>query len=425
MKIDRQTLKQVIIDQNEIVIPSHYYERETFPLIKKFRRGKEAIILQGLRRSGKSTLLQILRQDSEEKNFFLNFDDDRLVAFTLEDFQMLYELWIELYGVQKTFYFDEIQNIEGWERFVRRLQDKGMKVYVTGSNANLLSAELGTRLTGRYHQIEIFPFSFSEWVMGQKPTLLESDLYTTEHKGQLLQLFSQYCLKGGIPEFVEWNNIEFLQRLYEGVIFRDIIARYKLKQHKPLLEMVYFLASNLGKTFSYNSLRKITQIQSTTTVSEYCHYLQQSYLCFFVNRYSHSLKEQTHSPKKVYFIDHQLAKSIGFQISANRGRMIENIVYIELRRRGKEIYYHKDKKECDFIIKSGLTIEAAYQVCAEWHEDKMKTREIEGLYEALCTYDLKEGCILTDDTETTLIHEDKTIHIFPLWKWLLNSSYHK
>ncbi|MFI5342976.1 MAG: ATP-binding protein [Chlamydiales bacterium] len=420
--MDRQTLKSVIIDQNEIVIPSHYYEREAFASIKKFSRGKEVVILQGLRRSGKSTLLQVLRKDTKENSFFLNFDDDRLITFTLDDFQMLYELWIELYGVQRTFYFDEIQNIEGWERFVRRLQDKGMKVYATGSNANLLSAELGTRLTGRYLQVEVFPYSFHECVMGQKPELLESDLYTTEHKGELLHLFSHYCLNGGIPEFVEWKIVEFLHKLYEGVIFRDIIARYKLKQHKALLEMVYFLASNLGKMCSYNSLRKMIQLQSTTTVSEYCHYLQQSYLCFFVNRYSHSLKEQSQSQKKVYFIDHQLAKSIGFQIGANRGRMLENIVYIELRRRGKEIYYHQEKKECDFIIKNGLTIEAAYQVCAEWDDDKVKTREIEGLHEALCAYNLKEGWILTDDNENTLVHEGKMIHIFPIWKWLLKRS---
>lgn len=422
MKMDRQTLKAVIIDQNEIMIPSHYYEREVFPLLKEFSKGKEAVILQGIRRSGKSTLLQFMRRDSKENNFFLNFDDDRLIAFSVEDFQMLYELWIELYGVQHTFYFDEIQNIEGWERFVRRLQDKGMKVYVTRSNANLLSAELGTRLTGRYLQIEVFPFSFQEWVAGQKPALLESNLHTTEQKGQLLNLFSQYCLNGGIPEFVQSRIIETLHRLYEGVIFRDIIARYKLKQHKALLEMVFFLASNLGKTSTYNSLKKITQIQSTTTVSEYCHYLEQSYLCFFVNRYSHSLKEQAQSPKKVYFIDHHLAKSIGFQIGANRGRMLENIAYIELKRRGKEIYYHKEKKECDFIIKSGTTIESAYQVCAEWSDDKVKEREIDGLYEALNAYNLDEGWILTDDSEETVTHHAKTIHIFPLWKWLLEKG---
>lgn len=156
-------------------------------------------------------------------------------------------------------------------------------------------------MTGRYLQIEVFPFSFREWIMRQKPGLLKSELPTTEDKGQLLQLFSQYCQNGGIPEYVKTGINETLQNLYEGVIFRDIIARYNLKQHKALLEMVFFLASNLGKTCSYNSLRKITQIKSTTTVSDYCHYLLQSYLCFFVNRYSHSLKEQAQSPKSLLY----------------------------------------------------------------------------------------------------------------------------
>ena len=346
--------------------------------------------------------------------------DVRLVTFDVNQFQLLHELFIELYGVQNTFYFDEIQNISEWERFVRRLHDKGMKVYVTGSNANLLSAELGTKLTGRHLTVEVYPFSFHEWLHGEKPSLLETNTHTTEQKGMILNLFSQYCEKGGIPEYAQTGIKDILHRLYEGIIFRDIITRYKLKQPKALQEIIFFLASNLGKIFSYKSLCNITQIKSTTTVSEYCHYMQQSYLCFFINRYSHSLKEQALSQKKVYFIDHALAKMVGFQIGLNRGRMLENIVFIELKRRGNEIYYHKEKKECDFIIKNGLAIEAAYQVCAEWTDEKVKEREISGLCEALEAYNLVEGWILTDDKEETFQVNNRTIHIFPIWKWLLN-----
>jgi predicted AAA+ superfamily ATPase len=417
--MDRQTLKSIIVDQNEIKLPVFFYERDIFPKIEKYKIATEAVVLQGLRRSGKSTLLQLVRQTSKEKNYYLNFDDDRLVTFTVEHFQLLYELFIELYGIQNTFYFDEIQNILGWERFVRRLHDKGIKVYVTGSNANLLSAELGTKLTGRHLTAEVFPFSFHEWVRGQNRSLINIDTHTTEQKGMILNLFSQYCEKGGIPEYIQTGIQDTLHRMYEGIIFRDIISRYQLKHPKALQEIAYFLASNLGKIFSYKSLCSITNIKSTTTISEYCYYMQQSYICFFINRYSHSLKEQALSQKKVFFIDHILAKMVGFQIGLNRGRMLENIVFIELKRQGKEIYYHKENKECDFIIKKGPHIVAAYQVGAEWTDDKVKEREIAGLCEALEAYDLPEGWILTDDNEDTFVLNKRTIHIFPVWKWLL------
>lgn len=418
--MDRQTLKLVLIDQNEIRLPSYLYDRDVFPKIEAYQKATEAVILQGIRRSGKSTLLQLVRKKSKENNYYLNFDDDRLVTFSAEDFQLLYELFIELYGIQHTFYFDEIQNVPDWERFIRRLHDKGIKVYITGSNANLLSAELGTKLTGRHLTAEVYPFSFHEWVNRHNPLLLQTTYYTTEQKGIILQLFSQYCEIGGIPEYVQTRVSDTLHRLFEGIIFRDILARYQLKHPKALQEIAYYLASNLGKIFSYKSLCTVTGIKSTTTVSEYCAYMQQSYLCFFINRYSHSLKEQALSQKKVYFIDHILAKTVGFQIGLNRGRMLENIVLIELKRHGKEIYYHKEKRECDFILKSGPKIDAAYQVCAEWTDDKVKEREIAGLQEALEAYELSQGWILTEDKEETLQLNGKTIFIVPIWKWLLS-----
>ncbi|MCE5294599.1 MAG: ATP-binding protein [Chlamydiales bacterium] len=417
--MDRQTLKSIIVDQNEIRLPAFFYERNVYSKLLSYQKATETVILQGIRRSGKSTLLQLVRKNSLENRYFLNFDDDRLVPFTIEDFQQLYELFIELYGIQKTFYFDEIQNIPDWERFVRRLHDKGMKVYVTGSNANLLSAELGTKLTGRHLSIEVYPFSFKEWVNGQNPSLLNGDPLTTEQKGVTLNLFLQYCENGGIPEYIQTKVPETLHRLYEGIIFRDIISRYHLKQPKALQEIAYFLASNLGKIFSYKTLCTITGIKSPTTASDYCAYMEQSYLCFFINKYSHSLKEQAVSQKKVYFIDHILAKTVGFQIGLNRGRMLENIVFIELKRRYKNVYYHKENKECDFIIKTGATIEFAYQVTAEWGDEKVMEREIGGLLEALDAYELSEGWILTDDTEETLQKNNKTIRVVPIWKWLL------
>jgi predicted AAA+ superfamily ATPase len=230
----------------------------------------------------------------------------------------------------------------------------------------------------------------------------------------MLHLFSRYYSQGGIPEYIRTEIKDALHKLYEGILFRDIITRFKLKEQKAIQKMVFFLASNLSKPCSFKSICSITGLKSATTISEYSYYLEQAYLCFFLNRYSHSLKEQEQSPKKVYFIDHILAKTVGFQISANYGRALENIVFIELKRRGKEIYYHKEKKECDFLIKN----EEAYQVCASWRDLTTKEREVEGLLEAMEIYNLAEGYILTEDQEETIQAQGKMIHVIPLWKWL-------
>ncbi len=418
-----ELLKQVIIEQSVRTVPTDFVPRTVYQQVIPLKKNKEIIIVTGLRRCGKSTLLQKIRSEEKEKDYYLNFEDDRLINFNVSDFQLLVEVFTELFGHQKTFYFDEIQNIPDWERFVRRLHDDDCKIYITGSNATMLSKELGTKLTGRYIALTMYPYSYYEYVNYYSPELINKKVYATQDIAMARRLFAQYCRVGGIPEFVRLEQPDYLHTLYEGVIYRDIITRYKLPQERPIKELTFYLASHVGKEITFNALRKITHLSSATTVAEYCDYLENSFLCFLINRYSHSLKQQIGYEKKQYFIDHALAGAIGFRTSEDRGRFLENIVFIELKRRNKEIYFHKNKKECDFIIKEKNKVTSVIQVCVHMESEEIKKREYAGLFEAMKLYRLKEGLILTEDKEykeTMLIEGvQHTVQVMTLWKWLL------
>jgi len=365
--------------------------------------------------------LQEIRSTLSQNNFFLNFDDDRLIQFSVEDFQQLYEIFIEHFGTQTNFFFDEIQNVKGWERFVRRLRDNGSKVYITGSNASMLSKELGTHLTGRYYQKVLYPFSFPEFIKYKKRTYNSQDFFTTRGRAEIKQLFNEFFEKGGFPAFLQSGNRNYLKSLYESILYRDIIVRNGLTNEKELLELIYYLASNVSKAASYNSLAKVIGVKNATTVKKYLEFIQNTYLIFAVSKYDFSLKVQIQNPKKFYFIDLALVKELGFFISEDKGRLLENLVFIELKRRLKEVYYHNKIQECDFVIKEKLKIVEAIQVCWSVNNPETRAREIKGLTEALLAYNLKKGTILTDSEEENLEINGLEIVIKPVWKWLLES----
>ena len=267
------------------------------------------------------------------------------------------------------------------------------------------------------------PFSFYEFLNNQAPDLAHQKIWSTTQVGLIKNIFNQYYLLGGFPEYVKYQQVDYLHSLFEGIIYRDIISRYKIPNAKPLKELVFYLASNCSKEMTYNALRKLLGIGSASTVSDYCTYLENSYLCFFVNRYSESVKIQMQSPKKVYFIDHVLAKYIGFHFSGDSGRTLENIVYIELKRRYADIYYHKETKECDFLVRNNGTMLTAIQVCKSVTDPVTRLREVDGLLEALERYELSEGFILTESEEEAFVIEktkNYRIKIMPIWKWLID-----
>lgn len=420
--MDRDKIKKIIADQREYQRPDNFFDRLQSDVIRQYIDDPNVLIFSGIRRCGKSTIMRLLQQEQLKSDYFFNFDDERLIQFTVDDFQTLLEIFIELFGVQTTFYFDEIQNIEGWERFIRRLYEQGNKIFITGSNANLLSKELGTHLTGRNIQLEVYPLSFKEIVDHEHPELLNKKLYSTADVGTLLNLFSTYKTYGGIPEYFKSRKEEYLKNLYEGILYRDIIVRHNITHEGPIKELVYYFASNIGKEFSYTNLSDNLGLGSPHTVSKYCGYLDDCYLCFFLSRYSHSLSKQIQYNKKCYMIDPAIIRLIGFRTSEDRGRLLENIVFLHLKMMGKEIFFHKEQKECDFITRQGNRIVEAFQVATHLSDPKVRKRELDGLLEALNNYHLKEGLILTENEEEILEVEGCRIEITPIWKWLLQPS---
>lgn len=411
-------LKQIILQQHSIAVKEDLTIRNKFKHIKNL---PDIVILSGVRRCGKSTLLQQLRAVNNERDYYLNFDDERLLHFTKDDFQQLHETFISLFGVQTTFYFDEIQNINNWEYFIRRLHNEGHKIFITGSNANLLSKELGTHLTGRHIQVELFPFSFQEFLSFRKIEITDNDFYTTKGRATLKKQYEEYFHLGGFPDYLKNNSIDYLKSLYDSILYRDILVRNNILNETEIRELGYFITSNIAKPISYNSLKSIISVKHVNTVKNYIKYFEDTYLVFLLTKFDYSVKKQLNSPKKLYFIDNALAKSISFRFSEDRGRFLENIIFLELKRRSYEVFYHKIKLECDFIIREKNKITQAIQVTVSLYDKKTKNREINGLIDALETHNLEKGFLITENEEETIIINEKIITVIPVWKWLLKN----
>lgn len=414
----KEILKRIIFEQQENskrlvqnAIPRH--------LEDEWLSTTEILIITGIRRCGKSVLLQQMRDKLDEKDFFFNFDDERLVNFKLEDFATLQECFFELFGEQHTYYFDEIQNVAGWETFVRRLYNEGNKVVVTGSNARMLSRELGTHLTGRYISVEVYPFSFAEYLQLRQIEPSQKDFYLLSGRSMLLERFRDFLEKGGFPKYLQTESVRYLSSLYESIVFRDVMARNGLTNDKEIQELVFYLASNATKRVTYSSLGKTIGIRHPETIKNYLEYIQQTYIIFQLLKYAPSVKTQMLSPKKVYFIDNALVSRMGFNATDNVGVKLENVVFIELKRRGYSLFYHADKKECDFLVREGGRITQAYQVTVKMEDEKTRKREIEGLQEAMDAYQLSEGYIITMDEQEELVVDGKAIHVVPAWEWML------
>ncbi len=409
-------IKEIVIDQNKKRKSGRIVDRDIMNKYDDFHENPFVVIISGVRRCGKSTLLkQII---NENPGYYLNFDDDRLINFSVNDFQKLAEVFLELYGERKYYYLDEIQNIKGWELFARRLREEEKKLYVTGSNATMLSKELGTRLTGRYLQITLYPFSFHEFIQYKKVPVHKLDNFTTEEKSHLKAAFSQYITLGGFPEYLLTENVEYLRTLYNNIIYRDVLARYNITNDKSVKELMYQIASNTAKEFSYNSLKNTLRLGSSTTIKDYISYIENSYLLMQIPKFSYSTKSQIYANKKIFMIDTAMAILNGFRISGDMGRLLENMVCIQLKRNNHELFYFRNRFECDFITKKNNSYQAI-QVCYELN-DNNRTREINGLVEAMDKLNLKKGEILTIDQEEELVQDDRQLKIVPAYKWFLN-----
>jgi len=417
--IDPNQLKIIINDQREFQWRDSFVERNIPDHIVS---NDEIVVISGVRRCGKSTLIQQIRSKNHESDYFINFDDDRLIQFDINDFQQLLIIFKSLFGEQKTFYFDEIQNIKGWERFVRRLFDTGNKVFITGSNASMLSRELGTHLTGRYLSYEIFPFSLKEYLLYHKIPLINIDLFDTKTTAEVRKYFERYITDGGFPAFLKQKNKQYLKSLYESILYRDIMVRNMITAEKEILELVFYLASNTSKLISYTALSKIIGVSNPTTIKNYLSYMENTYLLFLVSKFDFSVKKQVRNPKKIYFIDNALTNTLGFSFSANKGRYLENLVFIELLRRGSEVFYYQNGGECDFIVRDGARITMAIQVTQSLTDPKTKEREISGLEVAINDLEPLEALILTDYEEGEIQLNNTSVRIIPVWKWCLEND---
>jgi hypothetical protein len=419
--MDSRSIKELILEQKkDFEKKEEFVTRTLLQEIKNHLTIPHAIIISGLRRSGKSTLLKEIHNTYYKNQiiYYFNFEDERLLHFTVDDFNLLYETFIELFGPSTIFFFDEIQVIPQWEAFVRRMYNKDCKFFITGSNSSMLSKELGTKLTGRSINIALYPFSFKECLLlkGIKP---KKSTLLTDERAQLKKEFNSYLEKGGLPEYRKYNNEQILKDLYDNIIYRDVITRYNIKDEKTLKEIAFYIFSNYGKEISFNQLKNLLKVGSANTIKNYIDHLENSYLIFTVPKYDPSVKKQIYSKKKVYVIDTGLIQLISFQFSKNIGRMLENIVFLELKRRNKEVYYYKNKHECDFVIRTNLKITEAIQVSQEFNNVN-KDREIKGLLEVLRKFNLKNGIVLTYDQEEEIMIETKKIIVKPIWKWLLD-----
>lgn len=381
--------------------------------VNKHLKSKQISVITGVRRSGKSTfMLQLARK---YKNFHhITFDDERLIGFSLEDFNNLM-IEFKKENDSKVIVIDEVQLIDGWERFVRRIFDEGYKVILSGSNARLLSSELATHLTGRYILTELFPFSFSEFLSLKK---LNPDNRSTENTAAIQLVFSQYLNQGGFPEFLINGEPEILKRVYDDILFRDIIVRFGIRNVRAFRNLSLYLYTNFTSEFGYLPLSELLEFSSANTVRDYIHFLSEAYLVYEVSRFDYSLKRQYTSAKKAYVIDNGLRNAIAFRTTQDRGRLLENLVYIELKRRFEHVWFYRTKNnlETDFLINPSNP--ELIQVCYDMSQPQTRKREIHSLLTSMQELNLKQGLILTNNEEGEFAESFGKIRLQPVWKWL-------
>ncbi len=423
--MNKETLKNIVVDQKELselkFMTEKMITRTGLKAAAAHLRHPNILLITGMRRAGKSVFSRLLAQD--KNSAFITFDDERLAGFKNADFAPLLECFQELYDDPEYIVLDEAQNIPGWELFAGRLREN-FRVIVTGSNAAMLSSELATRLTGRFSTVTIFPQSFREYLEFSGVDV-SNPPYSTRRKAAIYGNFTRYLSEGGLFEYRKFGP-EFIRTLFNSIITRDIAVRYGVR-HTAALEEFSLLAVNyFGTRLSLSKISRSINIQSPNTCREYLKYLENTYLLFTVNNFSYKVKEQLSTFKKVYVTDNGIIRALSLDFTKNLGKLLENTVAIELKRRsylnGSSMYYWNDgTSECDFVLRKGKRITCASQVCYDLNVNSAN-REISGLVNACAEFRLKKGLILTMDTEKEIRERGVKISVLPVWKWLLDST---
>lgn len=424
--------RDIVQSDMKNVVASHKIERDE--LLKRAfvpRQGLSDAVLSmsgslikvviGPRRAGKSVFaLQMLSEACGSDFAYINFDDERLMSPVKLD--ELLTAMIQIYGETRTFFFDEIQNVEGWELFVNRLQRRGYNIVLTGSNAHLLSRELSTHLTGRFREFRLLPFSFAEYLTARS-FVLDERLEARERQGLLLKHLADFLACGGFPEVV-LGGVEpsgYLATLFDSILFKDVVKRHTVRYASKLHEVGRWLVGNVAREYTCTSLKNSLAFRSVHTVENYVAYLVEAFLFMSVTRYSPKAKLRLSAPRKIYGYDTGMVNAVRFRTGSDTGRLLENLVAIELYRRNVEFYSFKSVsgKEVDFLLRSAGAEDQLLQVCYDLSDPKTRRRELQALSAAGSEVGLTTGTVLTWDEEGIETCANVTIRLVPIWKWLL------
>lgn len=401
---------------------------------KKIIDSKEIIVISGVRRCGKSSLMKIIAQrlikekGVNKKNIgYVNFEDPKLLELNITDCDKLYQVFMEEADPKGKLYLflDEVQELSGWERWLNKLYEfERVKIFVSGSNSSILKSEASSLLTGRNRVINLYPFSFREFLLMKDIMPQDTKKLLPAEKSKIRKAFEKYLLFGGFPEALKNEDTDILKSYYYDIIYRDILGRNLTRKKREIMEFSAYLASNPGRIVSTKKIQEMLGIKSHITVKNYLDILESAYLFFKCPLFDYSIKRQIYNPPKTYMIDSAMSKAVAFHHSPNYGWAYENIVYIELLRRAKAPFYWKSRrgKEVDFVVKEGTKIAGAIQVCFSLADIQIKGREVNALTESRREIKANRLLIITDDDQSIERNESCTISIVPLWKWLIEPS---
>ncbi len=422
----KEIFKKLITDSQEKIFVDIVQRDYDIPMDTK-----KIVSLIGVRRSGKTYLLykliEQLRETVDKKNIiYINFEDDRLYPIELKDLDGLIEGYYELYPEKRDekvyLFLDEVQNIEGWELFVRRVYDTlTIQLFITGSSSKLLSSEIATSLRGRTITYEIFPFSFREYLNYKE---IEVNLYSSKSISYIRNAFNSYLVDGGFAEtFDERPDVQkrILKDYLDLIVYKDIIERYAIKNHSLLKHLIKYFFVNMGTLVSftklYNDYKSLGYKVGKDTLYDYVSYLQEAYTIFTAPIYRNSVKEEQRHPKKLYAIDNGFRKLFDASLSKDFSKLYENMAFLHLRRKSPEIYYFKQKQEVDLYTR--LDEEMLVNVSYTINDEKTLKREIDALLEGMEYFNLTRSYLVTSEREEVIGVEKKEIIVIPMWKWLL------
>lgn len=425
--IAKDKLKEIILSNQEFILNQvgTILKREGIHLPERLNK---VIILYGVRRSGKTFVLYDLFRNFKNEALYIDFEDERLAGFDLNDYETLKDAFLELnphlINKRKTFLFDEIQDIQGWEKFCRRaVERENISVFVAGSSSKIMPLEIHTSLRGRAWSIEVTPFSFREYLK-TKDIMLDKNLIYSPKKALIRNYFTEYLRWGGFPEIVfsknDFEKNKILKEYLGSIFFKDLVERFRINNITLLDVLTEGLFSSFSQKFSltafYKQYKDKLPFSKDSLFSYYKHFLQ-SMLISEVRKFAESTYKRMRNPAKIYLVDVSLARKVS---SEDLGRLLENIVFVELRRKADKIFYFEEQRECDFVVQKDGEF-SIYQVCFDLNEENSE-RELNGLVLCGKHLGLRNGTVLTLDQEKKLTKEGMKIEILPVWKWLLTMA---